>query len=264
MPGRKNRRQFLSKAFAAGALSVLPFSRKALSKKHHYTELPDLKGKSIVFTWGGWEGHEPKKFVDFLTPWMREQGAKLQIFNSTQPYADAALMKQTDLVVQCITMSTITEEEEKGLMQAVNAGVGLAGWHGGLCDSFRKHPKYHFITGGQWVAHPGDVRKYTVNIVDQKDDVTRGLKDFQVKDEQYYMLIDPNVKVLATSTFSGEHADWLKGTVMPVVWKKMYGRGRIFYSSLGHQLAFVKSVPEALEILKRGILWAGASKTSDG
>ena len=73
--------------------------------------------------------------------------------------------------------------------------------------------------------------------------------------EQYYMHVDPMNEVLATTTFSGEYASWIAGSVVPVVWKKRYGGGRVFYSSLGH----VRSdfdVPEAVEIMKRGMLWA--------
>ena len=116
------------------------------------------------------------------------------------------------------------------------------------------------MTGGQWVAHPGGVIDYQVNITDQEDDVTNGLKDFKINSEQYFMHVDPNVKVLATTTFTGEHANWINGCVMPVTWKKMYGKGRIFYTSLGHNLNHVTEVPTALEMIKRGIEWASASK----
>lgn len=76
--------------------------------------------------------------------------------------------------------------------------------------------------------------------------------------EQYYLHVDPNLKVLATTTFSGDHAPWIDGAVIPVVWKKMHGKGRVFYSSLGH-VAKDFEVPEALEIMQRGIRWAAMS-----
>jgi type 1 glutamine amidotransferase len=156
-------------------------------------------------------------------------------------------------------MSKISKEQAKGLREAVSSGVGLAGWHGGLCDSFRQNTEYQFMTGGQWVAHPGGIIDYSVQITDQKDPVTRGLSEFNMHSEQYYMHVDPNVKVLATTTFSGEHAPWIEGATMPITWKKMYGKGRIFYTSLGH-VASDFDVPEALEMLHRGIRWASASK----
>jgi type 1 glutamine amidotransferase len=157
-------------------------------------------------------------------------------------------------------MGEISEKQEKGLLKAVQSGVGLAGWHGGLCDSFRQNTKYQFMTGGQWVAHPGGIIDYTVNITDKDDPVTKGMSDFKMNSEQYYLHVDPNNKVLATTTFSGDHADWIDSCTMPVVWKKVYGKGRVFYSSLGHQLSDFKNSPEAFEIMKRGILWASESK----
>lgn len=130
-----------------------------------------------------------------------------------------------------------------------------AGRHGGIGDSFRNNTEFQFMVGGQWVAHPGGVIDYDVNITDHKDPVTKGLKDFHMVSEQYYMHVDPNVKVLATTTFNGDHASWIDGHVMPVVWKTQYGEGRVFYSSLCHVVSDFE-VPEAFEIMKRGILWA--------
>ena len=156
-------------------------------------------------------------------------------------------------------MGEIEKEQGKGLMNAVKRGVGLAGWHGGLCDSFRTNTEYQFMTGGQWVAHPGGVIDYDVTITNHLDPVTKDIKDFHMHSEQYYLHVDPNMKVIATTTFSGEHASWIDGSVIPVVWKKYYGEGRVFYNSLGH-VAKDFDVPEALTIMERGILWAAESK----
>jgi len=156
-------------------------------------------------------------------------------------------------------MGTITGPQEKALLDAVKNGVGIAGWHGGLCDSFRNNTEYQFMTGGQWVAHPGGVIDYTVEITDKNDPVTKGLTGFAMHSEQYYMHVDPNVKVLATTTFTDQKADWIGGCTMPVAWKKVYGKGRVFYSSLGHVASDYK-VPQALEIMKRGIRWAAMSR----
>jgi type 1 glutamine amidotransferase len=126
-----------------------------------------------------------------------------------------------------------------------------------MCDAFRNNPGYQFMTGGQWVAHPGGIINYQVKITNHSDPITKGLHDFRIKSEQYYMHTDPGNKVLATTTFSGKHDNipWIKGTVMPVVWKRLYGKGRIFYSALGHN-ADDFSKPEIIELMKRGIMWA--------
>jgi uncharacterized protein len=222
-------------------------------------QVPSLKGKKILYVYGGWEGHEPKQSVDLFVPWMKSEGAEVTVSNTLDSYLDEKLMGSVDLIVQIWTMGKITREQEAGLLKAVKNGVGLAGWHGGTGDAFRENTEYQFMVGGQWVAHPGGVIDYSVQVTNQKDPVTKGLKDFNMHSEQYYVQVDPNVKVLATTTFTGENASWIEGCVIPVVWKKYYGDGRVFYSSLGHVMADFK-IPEALEIQKRGIRWAAESK----
>ncbi|MCK4500114.1 ThuA domain-containing protein, partial [Candidatus Babeliales bacterium] len=215
-----NRRDFIKKSVLAGA--VLPFAGKGL-----FADTKEKSNKSVLMVWGGWEGHEPKQCVDIFAPWLEKQGFDVEISNTLDSYLDEKNLSSKDLIVQAVTMS---KEEEgstriRGLCKAVRNGVGLAGWHGGLGDSFRNSPEYQFMVGGQWVAHPGGKVDYKVNIINHDDPITKGLSDFKMNSEQYYMHVDPINKVLATTTFSGEHAPWIKAVVMPVVWKKMYGKG---------------------------------------
>jgi type 1 glutamine amidotransferase len=257
-----NRRRFLASTgtIAAGATLGLRarerFRPEPLSVKG---DLPSLKGRKILYTYGGWTGHEPVQSLELFKPWLEKEGAIVDAVDSLDPYADKSYMKEVDLVIQVFTMASITNEQEKGLIDAVSSGCGLAGWHGGLCDSFRQNVNYQFMTGGQWVAHPGGVIDYHVQITDHEDPVTRGLSDFDMHSEQYYMHVDPNMKVLATTTFGAKHAPWIEGCTMPVIWKKMHGKGRVFYSSLGHVMKDFE-VPEALESMQRGIMWASASR----
>lgn len=214
----------------------------------------NLKGKNVLFVYGGWEGHEPVQTRDIFVPWLLLKGSNVKLSNSLDVYTDTAVMNNIDLIIQVWTMGEITNEQEKGLITAVKNGVGLAGWHGGLGDSFRNSVEFQYMVGGQWVAHPGGIINYEVNITNHDDDVTKGLNDFEIESEQYYMHVDPNVKVLATTTFNGDHDYWIDGAVVPVVWKKMFGKGRVFYSSLGH-VAKDFEIHEVIEIMKRGINW---------
>lgn len=210
---------------------------------------------SALLVWGGWDGHEPKQCVEIFAPYLREQGYDVQIAETLDVYLDAERLHALDLIVPVWTMGTITPEQESGLLAAVEGGVGIAGWHGGMADSFRANPNYQFMVGGQWVAHPGNIIDYTVTTTNHDDPITAGLADFQMHSEQYYLHVDPSNEVLATTTFSGEHCPWIAGTVMPVVWKRRWGAGRVFYSSLGHQ-ARDFAVPAAKTIVERGMLWA--------
>ena len=211
--------------------------------------------KSALFVCGGWEGHEPEKCARIFAPFLEDNGYEVEISKTLDSYLDEEKMRALDLIVPIWTMGSITKEQEKGLMGAVEAGVGLAGWHGGMADSFRESINYQFMVGGQWVAHPGNIIDYTVNITNHEDPITAGLEDFRMHSEQYYMHVDPANEVLATTTFSGEHTPWIEGNVIPVVWKRQWGQGRVFYSSLGH-VAKDFDVPEAKELVQRGMLWA--------
>lgn len=213
--------------------------------------------KKALMVWGGWEGHEPKQCVDVFAPILRDEGFEVEIADTLDVYLDEAKMQSLSLVVPAWTMGDITGEQSKGLRNAVHSGVGIGGWHGGMGDSFRQDTTYQFMVGGQLVAHPGGVIDYEVNITKPGDPIVEGLSDFQMNSEQYYMHVDPGNEVLATTTFTGEHGDtdWIAGTVMPVVWKRHWGQGRVFYTSLGH-VAKDFEVPEAKEIVRRGLLWA--------
>lgn len=252
-----SRRSFISKgaALAAGAM-IIP---EVMGRNIPEPPASVLKGKKVLFVWGGWMGHEPDKCRDIFVPWMKSEGAEVVVSDTLDSYTQLDLKNDFDLIVQAWTMGTIKNDQERALLEAVRAGTGIAGWHGGTGDSFRNNTEYQFMVGGQWVAHPGGVIDYRVNITDHEDPVTKGLEDFDMHSEQYYVHVDPNVKVLATTTFTDQHSDWIGGNVVPVVWKKVYGKGRVFYSSLGHVASDFK-VPQALEIQKRGILWASMSK----
>lgn len=243
--------------FLMSTLTIFLFLSSALLMPVLSCSADSQPKKKALIVWGGWEGHEPKKCVDIFALWLREQGFEVEISDTLDAYLDLEKLKKLDVIVQVYTQGTITGPQERNLLEAVKSGVGLAGWHGGLADSFRMNTEYQFMVGGQWVAHPGGIIDYEVNIVPEKknDPIVRGLKDFKMHSEQYYMHIDPIIEVLATTTFSGKYAPWIEGVVMPVVWKKYYGKGRVFYSSLGHVAADF-DVPEAREIVKRGILWA--------
>ena len=238
------------------SLLILVFSMTT-SINAQKSDIP-LKNKKVLFVYGGWDGHEPELTRDVFVPWMRSEGAKVHVSDNLDCYTDTSLMNSLDLIIQIWTMGEITNAQENGLLEAVRRGVGLAGWHGGIGDAFRNNVEFQFMVGGQWVSHPGGIIDYDVNIIDHDDKITKGLNDFKMHSEQYYMHVDPNINVLATTKYSGEHASWIDGSVVPVVWKKMYAKGRVFYSSLGHGAKDFE-VTEAFEIMKRGIRWASVS-----
>jgi uncharacterized protein len=210
--------------------------------------------REALIVWGGWSGHEPEAGAHIVGKMLEGHDFKVYIENTTEAFADPAIADMSP-IVPIVTMSKIEKEEVENLTAAVRGGVGLAGYHGSMCDAFRDSVDYQFMCGGQWVAHPGNVIDYRVDVTKPDDPIMHGISSFPYHSEQYYMHVDPSNEVLATTTFSGEHAPWTKGVVMPVVWKRRHGQGRVFYSSLGH-VAAEFGVPEMKTILERGMLWA--------
>ncbi len=215
--------------------------------------------KSALIVAGGWEGHEPRQCAELFAGVLRRDGFAVEVAQTLDAYLDREKLRGLDLVVPIWTMGTITAEQEAGLLDAVRGGVGVAGWHGGMADAFRANPTYQFMVGGQWVAHPGDIFDYTVDIVAPDDPIVAGMGRFRMRSEQYYLHVDPSNEVLATTTFGGEHLPWIAGTVMPVAWKRRWGEGRVFYCSLGHTAADF-DVPEAREMVRRGMRWAARAE----
>ena len=217
--------------------------------------------KALV-VYGGWDGHQPKEVAEVFRDLLRKEKFEVEVSDTLDAFADEAKMENLSLIVPVWTLGKIKPEQLDPVLAAVMGGVGIAGCHGGMCDSFREATEWQFMTGGQWVAHPGnDGVAYRVKMGPSKSEINEGIADFDVKSEQYYMHVDPGVKVLATTRFptaDGPHTG--NGPVdMPVVWTKMYGKGRVFYNSLGHQ-ANIVTMPPVLELMRRGFLWASSSK----
>lgn len=227
---------------------------------------------------GGWEGHAPREFSDWAERLLRAEGFTVETHESMAPLTDPRWSDGLDLIVPIWSSArsahrpefgTMTKAEEDGLLRAVANGCGIGGWHGHMGDAFRDRPTYHFLIGGQFVAHPpgwpdnpvpsDDFVDYDVTIVQPDHPIVAGIGSFRLFSEQYYMLVDPSNDVLATTTFSGEHLHWIEGTTIPVIWTRRWDRGRVFYSSIGHTVADLE-VPQVREIMRRGLIWAAQGR----
>jgi len=207
---------------------------------------------------GGWDGHAPAEAVDLFLPFLRDSGFDVTVEGSLEVYADASTMAATDLIVQCWTMGEILADELHGLRDAVAAGTGFAGWHGGIVDSFRMATDYLQLVGAQFAAHPGGIVDHTVNILPSRadDPLVAGISDFALRSEQYWLLADDLNDVLATTTISpGPDDHWHGPVVSPAVWTRRWGQGRVFVCAPGHQLADLE-LPAVRTIIERGLLWA--------
>lgn len=226
--------------------------------------------KHAVVVRGGWDGHEPIPATELFIPFLKENGFEVSVHESPEVYADAAVMSETDLVLQCNTKSVIGKEEVAGLRAAIEAGTGMAGWHGGIADSYRNEADYLQLIGGQFAHHPAvhsDVRTgersdyyipHTINVRPEAAEhpIMRGIGDFQLTTEQYWVLSDDYNDVLATTTLEARPWDpWNRPIVSPAVWTRQWGKGRIFVATPGHIVEVLKD-PNVRTIIERGILWA--------
>jgi type 1 glutamine amidotransferase len=217
--------------------------------------------KRALVVWGGWDGHQPKEVAELFHEILTQEGFEVEVSGSLEAFADEPKVRAQSLIVPVVTMSTITPEQRDPVLRAVREdGVGLAGCHGGMCDAFRQDTDWQFMTGGQWVAHPGnDGISYAININRSvSHPITDGMPDFEVQSEQYYMHTDPGNLVLATTDFPNPAADGphvANPCKMPQVWTKMYGSGRVFYNALGHHRDVLEAA-HPRELMRRGFLWA--------
>lgn len=222
----------------------------------------DREKKVLIFQ-GGWDGHEPAQVARRFAGIMTKHGYACEIHSNQDILLDQAYLMDMDLIISCWTMGEIAPGARENISKAVAAGCGLAGCHGGMCDAFRNDTEWQFMTGGQWVSHPGgDGVRYRVNIRHGSSPIVEGMEDFEVCSEQYYLHVDPAVEVLATTRFpivpyyhmSNKEVD------MPVAWTKFWGNGRVFYNSLGHHDDVFEKSPQAQVLMERGMLWAAQGR----
>jgi hypothetical protein len=220
--------------------------------------------RKALICWGGSLSHEPEQCATLFRDVLENEGFEVSVETNMDCYTDEKFMESLHLIVPIWSMASIEKDQLQALSITVMDGCGLAGWHGGLCDSFRGEVDYEFLTGANLVQHPGGIVDYEVNITQHDHPIMEGLSDFTMHSEQYFMHINPANNVLATTTFSGDYAGfyWIKGVVMPVVFTKVWGEGKIFYASYGHHVSDF-DVPEAKEIVRRGMLWAAKSEEND-
>ena len=211
--------------------------------------------KKALVIFGGWEGHKPAETSAVAAKDLRNSGFEVELSDKLDSLLDETRLQAFDLIVPNWTMGQLTGEQEAALVRAVERGVGLGGFHGGMGDAFRGNTSYQFMVGGQFVAHPDNHKDYRVRITKRDDPIVAGLDDFSIHTEQYFMHVDPSNEVLATTTFQTTSAPWINGTVMPVVWKRRHGEGRVFYQSIGHTTKEFE-VPQVREITRRGMIWA--------
>jgi type 1 glutamine amidotransferase len=166
----------------------------------------------------------------------------------------------------------VLDDEQKAAMKAwIEAGGGWVGIHGAGGDSSYAWPWYRdVLLGAQFIGHPmgPQFQDATLVVEDRTHPATRELPERFTHNEEWYSF-DRSVRgegfrVLATVDessyeprlrFLGADKDLRMGADHPVVWCHCVGRGRVFYSALGHQAKSYQE-PEMEQLLSGAIAWA--------
>ena len=218
--------------------------------------------KKALFLAGGWEGHEPQETSKFISDEIEKYDIESEIINDLDILGEKNKLEKYDIILPVWTMGRVDDgnwdlknSKIGNLQEVIYSGVGLAGWHGGMGDAFRDNTNYQFLVGSQFVCHPGDFVDYSVIIKDSKHKITRGLENFKVHSEQYFLHYDPSVEIVASTKFDNKHHEWIDGVEMPIAYTKKWGNGRIFYCSIGHYLKDFENL-NVVKLISQGINWA--------
>ena len=218
--------------------------------------------KKALFLAGGWEGHEPQETSRFISNEIEKYDIESDIINDLDILGEKNKLEKYDIILPVWTMGRIDDNNWNlkhskigNLQEVIYSGVGLAGWHGGMGDAFRDNTNYQFLVGSQFVCHPGDFVDYSVVIKDSKHEITRGLENFKVHSEQYFLHYDPSVEIVASTKLDNKYHEWIDGVEMPIAYTKKWGNGKIFYCSIGHHLKDFENL-NVLQLISQGIIWA--------
>ncbi|MCW5605638.1 MAG: ThuA domain-containing protein [Burkholderiales bacterium] len=216
-----------------------------------------LSGKPrALLLHGGWPGHEPERSAAFVLRHVLQDFDVVQSGDLGMLCADT--LAAFDLLIPVWTFGELDESAEIALLASVADGLGIVAWHGAT-SAFLASRRHKLLLGGQFVDHPGgDAVTYVVKFRGN-DPLIASLDDFTVTSEQYYLLVDPAVKVLAHTYMDGGPMSWLHGVEMPVAWTRPWGRGRVFYCTLGHTPAILAH-PPLVTLLRRAAAWASRDR----
>jgi type 1 glutamine amidotransferase len=152
----------------------------------------------------------------------------------------------------------ISPEGIEALFAAVRGGKGFVGFHAAT-DTFRggktPHPYIQMI-GGEFVKH-GPQQKAKMTCVDPAFPGLAGAKGGFELHEEWYALkrFAKDMHVLLVQETAGMKGDCYQRPPFPATWARMHGKGRVYYTSMGHR-EDVWTNPLVQEILVGGIAWA--------
>ncbi|MFI1030882.1 ThuA domain-containing protein [Streptomyces sp. NPDC020951] len=175
----------------------------------------------------------------------------------------AALEASLDGYAAVVFLSTsgevLTSAGRQRLAEYVEAGGGFAGVHAAACTEY-DWPYYGELLAARFARHP-QYQPGKAVIEDHDHPATRSLPTvWDFTDEWYDFRANPRgqVRVLAVADESSYEGGGM-GADHPLVWCREQGRGRVFYTALGHAAEAYRD-PDFLAHLRGGITWAAGAR----
>lgn len=169
------------------------------------------------------------------------------------------ILKDYDVLIFYTTGELpFTEEQKRAFLDFIKEGKGFVGIHSAV-DTFYQWPEYGEMIGGYFNGHPWH-QKVRVIVEDKTHPATRHLGDtWEVVDEIYQVRDWSRDKVKVLMRLDPTSVDISKGTRedqdYALAWCKTYGKGRVFYTALGHPVELWWD-EKFQEHLLGAILWA--------
>ena len=230
--------------FALGVL-VLPMCQRT-------APADEAKVKTLLLVGG--TVHDWKGIGDVVEKTLQDAGKfdVTRVNNDLDAFLPEKI-KPYKLVVFYWTLGELTAEQKQGILGHISQGNGFVTFHSGA-DSFRGDRDWHDFVGGHFVTHPR-YRQYQVSITTEKHPISQGIDEFMTTDEQYILDYEKDkMTVLGNGLYQGQ--------LMPALWVKPHGKGRVFYNSGGHD-SKATAQPMFQKLLVRGCLWAAGREVTD-
>ncbi len=167
-----------------------------------------------------------------------------------------AALKNYDVIIFANTTGDLPIPDKEAFMQWIKDGGAFVGMHSAT-DTFHGYRPFIDMIGGEFKTHGAQV---VVNMLneDPKHPATKHLGaswNLQGKKEEIYEFKSYEEKSVHALLMLAKHPQRDEAGRFPVAWSKMYGKGKVFYTSLGHN-EYVWEMPEYQQHILGGIKWA--------
>ena len=262
----KRREMLITTGAAVLGLSArCTFGQNATTKKRqkvlYFTRSAGFEHPPVIR-----KGKELSPSEKMLVKWGRENGFDVEcskdgaVFDGDLDQYDAFVFYSSgDLTGKCKRPQPgkpMSPEGKKKFLDAIRDGKGFVGIHSAT-DSFRGEGIDPFIAmlGGEFLKH-GAQQEAPMKVVSPKFPGIEGLgEEFTIHDEWYSQYKFPkDLHVILVQETAGMKGKMYQRPSYPATWARMYGTGRVFYTSMGHNRIW--STPTFRQVLLGGISWA--------